>query len=88
MSKVDQWQSLNDNVRRKYTKKASRCPDPLTSVYNPDSNLGSITETLDDIIDNYTSQRRYDKSFDCQEFKVRIKERIFKVKKLKKLPRS
>lgn len=76
-----QWRCLNDKDRRKFAKKTARCPDTVTSVYNPDSNLGSITETLDAIIDNYTRERKIDKSFDQEEFKVRI----IKMSKLKEI---
>lgn len=70
---IDQWRALSDKERRKFAKKAAPCPDPLTSVFGPESNLGSITETLDSIIDNYTCEMKGVKSFNEEEFKVRFK---------------
>ena len=49
--------------KSKYEKKAGKMPDPVTSQYRPDSNFGSVTETIDrydftqgHIIDRYSQK--------------------------------
>ena len=39
--------------KSKYEKKAGKIPDPVTSKYRQDSNFGSVTETLDKMIQEY-----------------------------------
>ena len=39
--------------KSKYEKKAGKMPDPVTSQYRPDSNFGSVTETIDKMIEGY-----------------------------------
>ena len=35
----------------KYEKKAGKLPDPTPSKFRPDSNFGSVTETIDKMIE-------------------------------------
>ena len=37
----------------KYEKKSGKLPDPLPSKFRPDSNFGSVTETVEKMIENY-----------------------------------
>ena len=37
-----------------YEKKAGKLPDPTPSKYRPDSNFGSVTETIDKMIEGET----------------------------------
>jgi DNA-directed RNA polymerase I subunit RPA1 len=39
--------------KAKYEKKAGKLPDPVVSKFRPDSNFGSVTETIDKMIDEY-----------------------------------
>ena len=47
---------MEDEERAKYVKKSLRCPDPVQSVFRSDSNFGSITETIDSMIENYIEE--------------------------------
>uniref|UniRef100_A0A8C9S8L2 DNA-directed RNA polymerase subunit n=1 Tax=Scleropages formosus TaxID=113540 RepID=A0A8C9S8L2_SCLFO len=53
---LERWQSLDDSSRRKYVKKARRCPDTCVSVFRPDVCFGSVSETFDDIVESYLSE--------------------------------
>ncbi len=66
---VAEWRSLDADRRALYKKKAAKCPDPLTSVYRPDSNFGAVTEAVEKMIEQYLSVRT--EEFDPQEFRVR-----------------
>ena len=44
---------MNEDDREKWVKRAARCPDPVPTVFRPDSNFGSITETIDNMIESY-----------------------------------
>ena len=44
------WQKL-----KKLTK---RCPDPVVSLYRPESNFSSVTEAVDGMIDNYMKENK------------------------------
>ena len=48
---VQAWQDYDK--KSKYVKKAGKLPDPLPSQYRPDSNFGSVTETIDQMIEEY-----------------------------------
>ena len=61
-----------------YDKKASKCPDPVASLFRPDSNFGSVTETIDEMIDKYIETEsskpvlpvKGAQAFDPDEFRV------------------
>jgi hypothetical protein len=40
----------------RYIKKCKRRPDPVSSKFQPDRHIGSITEKLDAIIHNYITK--------------------------------
>ena len=61
---VKAWQALSQPERDMFEKKAAaRCPDPVSSKLRPDSNFGSVSETLDEIIENYVSEKKNGKGF-------------------------
>jgi hypothetical protein len=35
---------------------SSRCPDPVTNAYRPDSNFGSVTESLEKLIESHLAE--------------------------------
>ena len=47
------WHSLLKEEKEKYIKKVKRCPDPVDSVFCGVSNLGVVSEALDNLIDQY-----------------------------------
>ncbi len=77
---VELWRSLDDEERKSYLKKSSKCPDPVPSLFRPDSNFGSVTETIDEMIENYVDREsrkivlpiKGAKPFDPEEFRVRL----------------
>ncbi|KAK3889624.1 hypothetical protein Pcinc_006389 [Petrolisthes cinctipes] len=48
-----QWRALTEDQRKKYSKNYKKCPDPVKSVFSSASNLGVVSEALDDLIDGY-----------------------------------
>ena len=42
----------------KLKKLAKRCPDPVVSLYRPESNFSSVTEAVDDMIENYMKENK------------------------------
>ena len=77
---VELWRSLDDDARKSFVKKSAKCPDPVPSLFRPDSNFGSVTETIDDMIENYVDKEsrkivlpiKGAKPFDPEEFRVRL----------------
>ncbi|XP_059079806.1 DNA-directed RNA polymerase I subunit RPA1-like [Tigriopus californicus] len=65
---LDEWRSMSDEERRPYHKKAPICPDPVVHGYRPDSNFGSVTEALDDMIETYLSKKDSTR-FDTVQFR-------------------
>ena len=41
------------DISKKLKKLASKCPDPVVSLYRPESNFSSVTELVDDMIQRY-----------------------------------
>ncbi|XP_045594086.1 DNA-directed RNA polymerase I subunit RPA1 isoform X2 [Procambarus clarkii] len=49
----DMWHNLTSEEKEKYSKNCQRCPDPANSVFSGASNLGVVSEALDDLINSY-----------------------------------
>ncbi|XP_054162331.1 DNA-directed RNA polymerase I subunit RPA1-like [Oppia nitens] len=49
------WTQLKKKRKKQYLNICKSCPDPITSVFRPDLNLGSISEQMDSIINRYIS---------------------------------
>lgn len=52
---VQTWRNLSDDKREQYNHGVVKFYSPVTQNYLPASNLGAITERLDDLIRNYMS---------------------------------
>ncbi|XP_059201503.1 DNA-directed RNA polymerase I subunit RPA1 [Centropristis striata] len=50
---LEQWQSLDESSRSKYSRKSSRCPEPSLGVLRPDVCFGSVSETFHNITEKY-----------------------------------
>lgn len=65
-----EWRRMDKQDKRKYEKKAEHCPDPVTTTYRADSNFGSVTEAIDDMIDNYIDDKAKSvQGFGADQFK-------------------
>ncbi|XP_040849519.1 DNA-directed RNA polymerase I subunit RPA1 [Ochotona curzoniae] len=53
---LQMWYELDEQSRRKYQKKAAPCPDPSLSVWRPDIYLGSVSETFEKKVDDYSQE--------------------------------
>jgi hypothetical protein len=53
LQQIQQWRTLDDDEKGKFFKKAAKCPEPVPSLFRPDSNFGSVTETIDEMIEKY-----------------------------------
>ena len=42
----------------KLKKLSERCPDPVVSLHRPESNFGSVSEAVDDMINNYVEENK------------------------------
>ncbi|NXI46308.1 RPA1 polymerase, partial [Galbula dea] len=47
------WYELDEKKRRKYLKKAKRCPDPSLGVWRPDTYFGSVSERFESVVGDY-----------------------------------
>lgn len=54
---LQQWNSLEDSSRKKYSRKTSPCPEPTLSLFRPDVCFGSVSETFHCITDKYLQRR-------------------------------
>ncbi|PKU48663.1 dna-directed rna polymerase i subunit rpa1 [Limosa lapponica baueri] len=56
------WYELDEKKRRKYLKKANKCPDPSLGVWRPDTYFASVSETfengVEDFINKWESENR------------------------------
>ncbi|XP_034738937.1 DNA-directed RNA polymerase I subunit RPA1 isoform X2 [Etheostoma cragini] len=50
---VQQWRSLDDSGKSKYSRKSSRCPEPSLGVFRPDVCFGSVSENFHSITEKY-----------------------------------
>ncbi|XP_047441523.1 DNA-directed RNA polymerase I subunit RPA1 isoform X2 [Mugil cephalus] len=53
----EQWHSLDGAGRSKYSKKASRCPEPSLGLFRPDVCFGSVSENFHGITEKYLEGR-------------------------------
>uniref|UniRef100_A0A8D8YI58 DNA-directed RNA polymerase subunit n=2 Tax=Cacopsylla melanoneura TaxID=428564 RepID=A0A8D8YI58_9HEMI len=54
---LEQWYNLDEKSRKKFSKKLKSCPSPLISTFQPDAHFGSISETLSDLVTQYTKDK-------------------------------
>nr|XP_057919722.1 DNA-directed RNA polymerase I subunit RPA1 [Doryrhamphus excisus] len=54
---IDQWRSLDDAGRSKYTRKSSPCPEPSLGLFRPDISFGSVSESFHDVTEKYLENR-------------------------------
>lgn len=54
---IQQWHSLDESSRSKYSKKSLRCPEPSLSLFRPDVCFGSVSENFHSITDKYLQNR-------------------------------
>uniref|UniRef100_A0A3B4YLU2 DNA-directed RNA polymerase subunit n=1 Tax=Seriola lalandi dorsalis TaxID=1841481 RepID=A0A3B4YLU2_SERLL len=54
---AQQWHSLDEASRSKYSRKSSRCPEPSLGSFRPDVCFGSVSENFHDITEKYLQNR-------------------------------
>ncbi|XP_019937154.2 DNA-directed RNA polymerase I subunit RPA1 [Paralichthys olivaceus] len=54
---AQQWYSLDEVSRSKYSRKSSRCPEPSLGLFRPDVCFGSVSENFNDITEKYLQNR-------------------------------
>ncbi|AWP12514.1 DNA-directed RNA polymerase [Scophthalmus maximus] len=54
---ANQWYSLDEASRSKYSRKTSRCPEPSLSSLRPDVCFGSVSENFHGISEKYLQDR-------------------------------
>ncbi|KAL1374210.1 hypothetical protein pipiens_018225 [Culex pipiens pipiens] len=52
------WYKMDPEVKAKFLRKHPRCPDPLFSVFRPDSCFGALTEHLEELVKNYEKSQQ------------------------------
>jgi DNA-directed RNA polymerase I subunit RPA1 len=76
---MNQWYQLSDIKKQSLMKKSRSCPDPVNSQLRSDRYFGSISEYLDELVDNYVAlnpdNMLYEK-LHCQVNKVENKRHI------------
>ncbi|KAG1668409.1 DNA-directed RNA polymerase I subunit RPA1 [Nymphon striatum] len=65
----ERWRNLDEETKLSYQKINERQPDTLISQYRPDRNFGSVTEFIDDMIDNYLGKAGHTLKIDSNDFK-------------------
>jgi DNA-directed RNA polymerase I subunit RPA1 len=50
---IESWYSLGPPGRQSYKRRARQCPDPTLSRYQPGRYFGSVSEKLEDLLDDY-----------------------------------
>ncbi|XP_035016584.1 DNA-directed RNA polymerase I subunit RPA1 [Hippoglossus stenolepis] len=54
---VQQWYSLDEVSRSKYSRRSSRCPEPSLGLFRPDVCFGSVSENFQDITEKFLQNR-------------------------------
>uniref|UniRef100_UPI0037E9A883 DNA-directed RNA polymerase I subunit RPA1 n=1 Tax=Semicossyphus pulcher TaxID=241346 RepID=UPI0037E9A883 len=54
---IQQWHSLDESSKSKYSRKSSRCPEPSLGLFRPDVCFGSVSENFHSITDKYLQNR-------------------------------
>lgn len=54
---LEQWHALDGDGRSKYSRKASRCPEPSLGLFRPDVCFGSVSENFHSITEKYLQSR-------------------------------
>ncbi|KAM7000703.1 DNA-directed RNA polymerase I subunit RPA1 isoform 2-T2 [Tautogolabrus adspersus] len=54
---IQQWNSLDESSKTKYSRRTSRCPEPSLGVLRPDVSFGSVSENFHSITDKYMQNR-------------------------------
>lgn len=65
---LQQWHKLEECERKRYANNMPKVQDPILFKYRPDLNVGSISETLNMIIQNYCDEQITNRSL-VKEFK-------------------
>lgn len=73
---VKLWNEADDELKSKYSKKCTPCPDPVVSRYQQDCNFGSLSEHVESLMVNYMKNLDIDK----KQF-----ENVISVKSMKSL---
>ncbi|NXI55259.1 RPA1 polymerase, partial [Chloroceryle aenea] len=50
------WYELDEKKRRKYLRKANKCPDPSLGVWRPDTYFASVSETFESGVEGYINK--------------------------------
>ncbi|KAJ7313382.1 hypothetical protein JRQ81_004697 [Phrynocephalus forsythii] len=53
---LNMWYELDEKSRRKYQKKAAKCPDPSLAVWRPDIYFASVSETFENEVENFLGE--------------------------------
>ncbi|ETE68981.1 DNA-directed RNA polymerase I subunit RPA1, partial [Ophiophagus hannah] len=53
---LNMWYELNEKTRRKYQKRAARCPDPSLSIWRPDIYFASVSETFENEVKTFLGE--------------------------------
>ena len=53
-----------------------RCPDPVSSKIRPDSNFGCVSETLDEVIENYVNEKKNGRGFNEVAFRDMVRRNL------------
>lgn len=54
---MEQWHSLDEDSRSKYSRKSCRCPEPSLGLFRPDVCFGSVSENFHNIMEEYLQSR-------------------------------
>ncbi len=66
-SLVSEWHDLSQEEKARFERKAGRSVDPAVATFRPDSNFGSISEKLEEMMEDYLK--------DDGEFCLRLKRK-------------
>ena len=54
---IKQWIKAEPELKAKYLRKSAPCPDPVASVFRPDSTFGALTEHLEELVKCYNKSQ-------------------------------
>nr|XP_042902443.1 DNA-directed RNA polymerase I subunit RPA1 isoform X2 [Parasteatoda tepidariorum] len=56
---ISSIENIEEGVKNKYERRRKKCPDPINDRYRPDVTIGSVTERMDSLIDEYIKKNSH-----------------------------
>ncbi|KAF7381991.1 hypothetical protein HZH66_013423 [Vespula vulgaris] len=78
LSLIRKWIRMDEETRRSYKRQCTGCPDPLTSKLRQDVEFGVLSERLENLMDEYASNKSFDRPIGKTELRDLLSMKVMK----------